>query len=52
LYVFFGYRFLADKQHIAVRLEPEIVVSPFPLSPHLGDMVIGDESKWGMKKGA
>jgi len=27
--------------------EPEIVVSPFPLSSSLGDMVIGDESKWG-----
>lgn len=35
-----------------IYFEPEIVVSPFPLSPHLGDMVIGDESKWGMKKGA
>lgn len=28
--------------------EPELVISPFPLSKHLGkDVVIGDESKWG-----
>jgi len=28
--------------------EPELVISPFPLSKHLGpDAVIGDESAWG-----
>lgn len=33
-----------------VYVESEIIVSPFPLSPHLGDVVIGDESAWGAKK--
>ncbi|MDD5738494.1 MAG: hypothetical protein PHY72_01000 [Candidatus Pacebacteria bacterium] len=30
-----------------IYIEPEIVVSPYPLSPYLKDIVIGDESKWG-----
>lgn len=31
--------------------EPELVISPFPLSKYLGsEVVVGDESKWGKKE--
>lgn len=33
-----------------IYFEPEIVVSPFPLSQYLGNVVVGDESAWGTEQ--
>jgi len=37
----------ADGKPRPLYFEPEIVVSPFPLSPYLGEVVIGNEAAWG-----
>jgi hypothetical protein len=39
-----------DGQPRPIYVEPEIVVSPIPLSQHLPGVVIGDESQWGKNK--